>query len=160
MKRKILIGLAAITIPALLVGGAVRARASWAGDGDDERVRHGFSNTTIEGFWGYNSSFAMFLPPNVPERLPFVAMGRIHFDGQGGCSVTALGNLDGQTIGSTSTSCTYAVNADGTGTSEAVFPGTPIQGPIPVAFVIVDRGHEIRFMNTRFIVGTFTARRQ
>jgi hypothetical protein len=160
MKRQILIGLAAITIPALLVGEAVRARTSPSGDGGDEHVGHGFSNRTIEGFWGYNSSFGMFLPPYVPERLPFVGMGRIHFDGNGGCSVAALGNLDGQTIASTSTSCTYAVNADGTGTSEAVFPGTPIAGPVPVAFVIVDHGREIRFMNTRFIVATFTARRQ
>ena len=38
--------------------------------------------------------------------------------------------------------------------------GTPISGPIPVAFVIVDGGQEIRFMNTKYIVGTFTARRQ
>jgi hypothetical protein len=122
--------------------------------------RRDFSNWSIKGHWGYNSSFGQLLPPTVPEPLPFVGMGRIYFDGRGGCEVSALGNLNGQTIPSTSSSCTYSVNPDGTGTSDAVFPGTPISGPIPVAFVIVDGGREIRFMNTKYIVGTFTARRQ
>ena len=138
------------------------ALAEQGGDEQDHRGggRREFSNWSIKGSWGYNSSFGLLLPPTVPEPLPFAGMGRMHFDGRGGCEVSALGNLNGQTIPSTSSSCTYTVNPDGTGSSEAVFPGTPISGPIPVAFVIVDGGREMRFMNTKYIVGTFTARRQ
>jgi hypothetical protein len=155
MKNKMLTWvMAALTAAGVVVLTVAAARAT--NDDDD----HGFSNRSIRGAWGYNSSFGVLLPPIVPERTPFVGMGRIVFDGNGGCVVAAQGNLDGQTIPSTSSSCRYTVNADGTGTSEAVFPGTPIPGPLPVSFVIVDHGKEIRFMNTRYIVATFTARRQ
>ena len=82
------------------------------------------------------------------------------FDGNGGCLVSSIGNVNGQSIPSTSSSCSYSVNADGTGVSEAVFPGTPIADPIPIAFVITDGGDEFRAVVTKFIVGTFTARRQ
>jgi hypothetical protein len=155
MKRKAISWLvASLTVVGV---GAVTVAARATNDDDNDR---GFSNHSIKGAWGFNSSFGMFVPPTVPERVPFVGMGRIVFDGNGGCVVSSLGNLDGQTIPSTSSSCSYKVNPDGTGTSEAVFPGTPIAGPIPVAFVIVDHGREMRFMNTKYIVATFTARRQ
>ena len=74
--------------------------------------------------------------------------------------MSSIGNLNGQSIPSTSSSCVYSVNPDGTGTSEAVFPGTPIAEAIPIAFVITDGGDELRVLVTKFIVGTFTARRQ
>ena len=74
--------------------------------------------------------------------------------------MSAVANINGDSIRLDSSSCTYALNPDGTGTSEAFFPVAPVPAALPVAFVIVDRGQEIRFMNTRFIVGTFTAKRQ
>ena len=37
--------------------------------------RREFSNWSIKGHWGYNSSFGQLLPPTVPEPLPFVGMG-------------------------------------------------------------------------------------
>jgi hypothetical protein len=41
-----------------------------------------------------------------------------------------------------------------------VFPDSPIPEPIPVAFVIVQRGKEIMFTNTKFLISTFVAHRQ
>jgi hypothetical protein len=137
---------------------------AWSERDDGSRGGHGFSARTLKGSYGFNSSFSMFVAtgPNQPlvPALPFASMGRIVFDGQGGCLVSSIGNANGQSIPSTSSSCSYIVNPDGTGTSEAVFPGTPIADPIPIAFVITDGGDEFRAVVTKFIVGTFTARRQ
>jgi hypothetical protein len=147
---------------------ALTMGTSFAGNGsDDDGSRgggQGFNNRSVKGFWGFNSSFAQLVAtgPNQPvvPALPFSSMGRIFFDGQGGCSVSSIGNVNGQAIPSTSSSCVYNINRDGTGTSEAVFPGTPIADPIPIAFVITDGGNELRILATKFIVGTLTARRQ
>jgi len=118
----------------------------------------------LKGYYGFNSSYGVLVAtgPNQPvvPALPFAGMGRIFFDGDGGCTVSSIGNLNGQSISSTSSSCVYSVNPDGTGTAEAVFPGTPITDPIPIAFAITDGGNELRALQTKFIVGTFTARRQ
>jgi hypothetical protein len=137
-------------------------RQSLARD-DHDQDRDGdsrFSERSIKGYWGYNTSFAMLLPPAVPQALPTTAMGRMYFDGRGGCDVKSVVNLNGDSMALQSSACRYQVNADGTGTAEAVFPSSPIADPVPVAFVIVDGEQELRFVNTRYIVGTFTARRQ
>jgi hypothetical protein len=155
----------------ILVGvialGAAMAGTSFAwNEGDDggHGGGHGFNNRTIKGFYGFNSSYGLLVAtgPNQPvvPPLPFVGMGRIFFDGEGGCKVSSIGNLNGQSIPTTSSSCVYNVTPDGFGTAEAVFPGTPIADPIPIAFVITEGGNEFRAMQTKFIVGTFTARRQ
>jgi hypothetical protein len=137
---------------------------AWSERDDGSRRGNGFSNRSLKGYYGYNSSFGLLVAtgtnqPVVPA-LPFTGMGRIFFDGEGGCTVSAVGNLNGQSVPSTSSRCVYTVNPDGTGTSEATFPGTPIAEPIPIAFVITDGGDEIRATQTKFIVGTFTGRRQ
>jgi hypothetical protein len=151
----------------VVAAAAVIAGRSFAwGDRDDGNRSggHGFSNRSLKGAYGFNSSFAMLVAtgPNQPvvPALPFASMGRITYDGEGGCVVSSIGNVNGQSIPSTSSSCVYNVKPDGTGTSEAVFPGTPIADPIPIAFVITDGGDEFRAVVTKFIVGTFTARRQ
>ena len=145
---------------------AVLAGTSFAWNERDDGSRRGnaFSNRSLKGYYGYNSSYGVLVAtgPNQPvvPALPFTGMGRIFFDGEGGCAVSAIGNLNGQSIPSTSSSCSYTVNPDGTGTSEATFPGTPIAEPIPIAFVITEGGNEIRATQTKFIVGPFTGRRQ
>jgi hypothetical protein len=142
---------------------AVMAGTSFAWSERDEGS-HGFSNRSLKGFYGFSSSYSALVAtgPNQPvvPALPFASMGRLFFDGEGGCKVSSIGSVNGQSIPSTSSSCVYSVNPDGTGTSEAVFPGTPIADPIPLAFVITDGGNEFRALITKFIVGTFTARRQ
>ena len=152
-----------IKVSAAIIGlAAVLAGTSFAGNDDGNLAR--FSNKSLKGAYGFNSSFSMFVAsgPNQPldPALPFASMGRIVFDGKGGCTVSSIGNVNGQSVPSTSSSCSYIVNQDGTGTSEAVFPGTPIADPIPIAFVITDGGDEFHAVVTKFIVGTFTARRQ
>jgi hypothetical protein len=74
--------------------------------------------------------------------------------------VSTFANINGDTQRLDSSTCTYVGQPGRHGTSDAFFPTAPVPGPVSVAFVIVDRGQEIRFMNTRFIVGTFTAKRQ
>ena len=149
-----------MTLAAVLAGTSF----AWNDRDDGSRAGNGFSNRSLKGYYGYNSSYGLLVAtapgqPVVPA-LPFAGMGRIYFDGQGGCKVSAIGNVNGQSIPSTSSSCAYTVNPDGTGTSEATFPGAPIADPIPLAFVITDGGDEFRALLTKFIVGTFTARRQ
>ena len=160
IRAGIFVGVVAVAV--------VAAGRSFAWDERDDGRRggggHGFNNRSLKGYYGFNSSFSMFVAsgPNQPivPALPFASMGRIFFDGQGGCQVSSIGNVNGQSIPSTSSSCVYTVNPDGTGTSDAVFPGTPVADPIPIAFVITDGGDEFRAVVTKFIVGTFTARRQ
>ena len=133
-----------------------------ADSAERERAEIGrsFSARTIKGYWGFSTSFSMLLPPLLPEAMPGTGLGRLYFDGNGGCSVTLWANVNGETNPSRSSTCRYAVNSDGTGSSEAVFEGLPLQGPISIVFVIVDDGREIRAMNDKSIVSTFTARRQ
>jgi hypothetical protein len=128
--------------------------------GDRWAAGQGFSNRSIKGFWGYSTSYSALLPPLLPEPASGTALGRVYFDGEGGCSVRFWGNVNGQTNTAQSSSCSYTVNADGTGSSEASFPGTPFAGPIRLVFIIVDDGRELRMMNTESIVSTATARRQ
>ena len=137
---------------------AFGARASRADD--DERGEGGFNNRTIKGDWGFVTSVGRLPPPVAPHAVDTAGVGRIHFDGEGGCAVSTVTNVDGRSAAFHSSTCHYSVNADGTGTSEAVFPDSPIAEPIPVAFVIVQRGKEIMFTNTRFMIATFVAHRQ
>jgi hypothetical protein len=159
-----MLGCALVAVAVLAGTSAARDDRDDGAGGDRWGGHRGFDKRSIKGAYGYNSSFSLLVAtgPNQPvvPPLPFTGMGRMVFDGQGGCTVSAVGNLNGESIPSTASSCRYDVNPDGTGTAEAVFPGTPIQGPIPIAFVITDQGDELRVLNTKFIVGTFTARRQ
>jgi hypothetical protein len=121
-------------------------------------AKQAFSARSIEGRWGFSGEFGMIVPPAVAQPVPTAALGIVVFDGKGGCAVTSITNINGTIAGPlTSHTCTYSVNADGTGSSIAEFPGQP---PATVAFVIVDRNREIRFINTNAIVAGFTARRQ
>jgi hypothetical protein len=130
-----------------LVAAAVLAGTSAARDDDRWSGHRGFDKRSIKGAYGYNSSLGWLVAtgPNQPVSppVPFAGMGRIVFDGQGGCEVTSIGNLNGQSVPSTASSCRYDVNPDGTGTAEAVFPGAPIADPIPIAFVITDQATAI-----------------
>jgi len=124
--------------------------------------RPAFTERSIKGRWGFSGEFGMIVPPAAhTQPVPTAALGTVVFDGRGGCLVTTTININGTIVGPlASNTCAYSVNADGTGTSVAEFPGTPFDGPSTVAFVIVDRNREIRFINTNAIVAGFTARRQ
>ena len=149
-------------LAAALVAMGLSARSLSAGDDVEARGGHdghGFSERSIKGHWGFNTEVSYLMPPAVPQPTPTAALGRIYLDGEGGCQVSNVVNIAGESQSFTSSSCTYSVEPDGTGKAEAVFPGAPIPSA-PVAFIIVDRGRELRFINTRYIVGSFTAHRQ
>ncbi len=142
-----------------VVGTVVTARPLRA-DGDVDGAGRGFDERSVEGSWGFATEVGYLLPPAVPEATPTVGIGRIRFDGEGGCSVRNIVNIAGEKAQFDSASCTYSVGPDGFGQAEAVFPTSPIKEPLPVSFVILDRGRELRFINTKFLVSGFTARRQ
>jgi hypothetical protein len=136
-------------------------RAAADAYGGDRWGDRGFSTRSIKVSYGFSTNgFGMLLAPTAPQPVPAATLGRIVFDGSGGCSITVWANLGGQTTQAQSGTCSYTVNADGTGTNEATFPGSPIVDPIPIVFVIVDDGREIRLLNTGSIVSTITAKRQ
>lgn len=163
MSRYIYASVSIVAAVALFVGAGVFLPVSNGDDG--ARRRHGpeFTERSIHGSWGYAGNFAMVVPPAVPEPVPSAAMGTLYFDGKGGCYVTTTINIGGTIFGpADSDTCTYKVNKDGTGTSVAEFPSAPppFDGSATVAFVIVDKRKEIRFINTNFVVGGFVAKRQ
>lgn len=117
----------------------------------------GFTNRSIQGDWGFSAS-GTILPPALPAATPAAAVGIMTFDGMGGCSISDTINIGGTSASRTSTTCTYNVNPDGSGSLSALFPGDP--GPTPLSFVIVDKAKEIRFIRTDLGVASGVARRQ
>jgi hypothetical protein len=117
----------------------------------------GFTNKSIQGEWGFSAS-GTIVPPALPAATPAAAVGIMTFDGMGGCSISDTINIGGTSASRTSTTCTYSVNADGSGSLSALFPGDP--GPTPLSFVIVGSAKEIRFIRTDLGVASGVARRQ
>lgn len=141
---------------------SMQSRVAAEGYGSERWMNErGFTTRSIKGSWGFSTNgFGMLLAPTAPVPVPAATLGRIVFDGDGGCSIRLWANINGQTTFTQSGTCSYTVNPDGTGTNEATFPGSPIVDPIPIVFVILDEGREIRLLNTGSIVSTITARRQ
>lgn len=117
----------------------------------------GYTNKRIHGNWGFSAS-GTIVPPALPAATPAAAVGIITFDGEGGCSISDTINIGGTSASRTSTTCTYSVNPDGSGSLSALFPGDP--GPTPLSFVIVDNAKEIRFIRTDLGVASGVASRQ
>ena len=156
-KVKWLVAAGLLVALGLLAAVSAQSTAAAAEGGNDRT----FSVRSIKGSYGFSTNgFGMVLPPSVPAPIPAADVGRIVFDGNGGCSINLTANFNGQVMNAQSATCTYTVNADGTGTNIATFPGTPLSDPIPIVFVIVDEGREIRLLTTGSIVSTLTARRQ
>jgi len=116
----------------------------------------GLSDRSIKGNWGF-SALGTIMPPAFPTPTPAAAVGTIEFDGIGGCFFTDTINLGGLALSRSSTSCSYAVYADGSGTILVSFDGDP--GPTPLSFVVVDRAREIQFIRTDLGVARGTAKR-
>jgi hypothetical protein len=163
MRGKVLLAMVVGVGAAVTAGSSLAARDDDPLRDDDDSLKgdhRRYSNRSLQGVWGFSASLGMFLPPGGGPPVPSVGMGKISFDGRGGCSVTTVVNLNGQTSTFQSSSCSYSVGPDGMGTSQAVFPGSPISDPVPISFVIVDQGRELMAINTRFLVGSTTFRRQ
>ncbi len=107
-----------------------------------------FGLESLEGAWGFNA-WGVF---NTREARS--AVGRHTFDGEGGCTSTAVLVSDFYVWRVSTTepggSCTYTVSPDGTGTLEVQFVNTedPSGGTVAgigVYFVIVDEGNELLY---------------
>jgi hypothetical protein len=156
MTRRLSYGVIGIAAGLAVVVGI---RSSAAQNGDLAGGQR-FDNRTVKGFWGFNSPVGYVVPPATPQPVPFVGLGRIFFDGEGGCAVQNVVNFSGQISRFKSATCHYSVTPDGFGTAEADFPDAPVPGPVPLAFIIVDHGRELRAIDTNFIVTSFSALRQ
>jgi hypothetical protein len=107
-----------------------------------------FINESIEGTYGFIESGTLG-PPAVTNTSLLTAVGLIGFDRNGGCIVKETVNtlLFVGAVSRISTSCTYNVNSDGTGTMIVTYdkPFTTIAN---ISIVVDDTMHEIRFIVT------------
>jgi len=119
-----------------------------------------FTAKSIEGRWGFSGD-GLLAGASAEERLPIAGIGVVTFDGVDSCEIAGLNNLNGTILEVTSDFCSYSVNPDGTGISEASFPamGALPSSEVPVFLVIVDGGEELRLMQGAVIVSHFVARR-
>lgn len=119
-----------------------------------------FTLKTIKGAWGFSGD-GVLASPDPDHRLPVAGIGIVTFDGEGGCDISGTNNLNGAALAVQSDFCTYTVNPDGTGTSEASFPamGSLPASEVPVSFVIVDEARELRLIQTAVVVSSFVAKR-
>lgn len=86
---------------------------------------------------------------------PGVRAGIFTFDGKGGCSIVSVVNAGtAGSVSQNSTTCTYTVNPDGTGTLTADIPYNAF-------FVITNHGRELQVIRTEAgIVASGVAKRQ
>lgn len=127
-------------------------------DSDEQKK---YDEKSIRGKWGFWGVGGHILPPATPEPVPIASIGSISFDGDGQCKVVSYLNIGGEFPGRMESDfCTYSVTDDGFGVADATFSTGPAPGSLPVAFVIMDYGNEIRFINTSTILGGFIAKRQ
>jgi hypothetical protein len=112
-----------------------------------------FTNRSLQGGWGFSAD------AEIDGVGAAVAAGLYTFDGEGGCTFSETLNISAVGVSSRSAEiCTYSVNADGTGTIARTFADASISN---VAFVIVDRKKELRFIVTDLgLVASGVAKRQ
>jgi hypothetical protein len=99
-----------------------------------------FGNNSLNGAYGFSGSGTLIYGA-VPANVEGLAV----YDGAGHCTVKARLNAIGFVVSLTSSTCTYTVNPDGTGTQTTTFNEEP-HGPFLSDFVIVDNTDEIRFI--------------
>jgi hypothetical protein len=134
LRRAILVAAAAgvAAIAALALPSTVTAN-------DDGHRECG--NRTLRGDYGILVSGIRGVGPGMTES--FVGTALRTYDGHG--QFTQLDNSHGSVTGAlrnAPATGTYAVNPDCSGTSMIFFPGAPF--PVETAFVIVDRGEEVK----------------
>jgi len=80
-----------------------------------------FTLKSIKGSWGFSGD-GVLASPDLEGRLPIAGIGVVTFDGEGGCKIVGTNNLNGMALPIASDFCSYEVNPDGTGSSDASFP--------------------------------------
>ena len=110
------------------------------GEGDDSSGSPGTcSLRTLKGSYGDTIS------GTIVGFGPIAAIGVTNFDGQGHFTGTDTVNINGSGGISESSTGTYTVNSDCTGSSVTTFPDGRV---VSLSFVIVNHGKEFLFLNT------------
>ncbi len=126
-----------------------------------ERRKKKFTNKSIEGTYGFSASGSLINVGNITG--PMVVVGLINFDGNGGGSVKGTANtVQPGKFSFTSTSFSYQVNPDGTGTKKFTFilPNGNVSN-VNLSFVIVNNGKEILDIRTDTgVIASGLAKRQ
>jgi hypothetical protein len=114
-----------------------------AADSQDNSSDEACSLDTLRGSFGVTTTgfIVAFGPVG-----PVADVGVITFDGNGGVSQTTTVSLNGIIIPSRTSSGSYVVNSDCTGSQSLQLP--PPAGASNSNFVIVDHGRELRLINT------------
>jgi hypothetical protein len=119
-------------------------------------AERGFSNKSIQGTWAFSATGT--LPYSADG--PFALAGLVTFEKAEQCFMTLTINAAGTSWDSTSDTCTFGVNADGTGSLRAEFVSGAVSfPPLSLFFVIVDR-KEILAIRTDTVVAAGILRRQ
>lgn len=109
-------------------------------EGDDKNGRPGnCSRRTLNGSYGDTIS------GTIVGLGPIAAIGVTNFDGHGHFTGTDTVNINGSGGISESSTGTYTVNSDCTGTTVQTFPDGRV---VSTSFVIVKNGTEFLFLNT------------
>lgn len=102
-----------------------------------------FSARTLRGVYGFAGSGTL-----AGGAMQAAIAGLNSFDRAGGCTIAARLNAGGIVYSVSSTSCSYAVDPDGTGSLRTILTGAPF--PLPEFrsdFVIVDNAQEIHVLS-------------
>jgi hypothetical protein len=115
------------------------------------------SNRTLSGAYGYSSQ-GQVLPPPPGVPAPFTSTGIARFDGRGNVSWvehTVIGGAQQGSDWTPSTSGTYTVNSDCTGTMVVTTPNAPV--PLNIFFAVVQQGMQFySVVNFNAISGVWT----
>jgi hypothetical protein len=110
------------------------------------------ANLTLNGAYVITSTGTAGGPVfnNPPSPLPFAAVGKILFDGQGNLQMWFTVNLNGQFISRANyaapgVSGTYTVNADCSGTATWVTPSATV---VHIDFVVTPNGKQLTLIET------------
>jgi len=120
----------------------------------DRRPFH-CSNGTLSGSYGSKSEGVLLPAPSL--SLEFRAVTLTRFDGRGNLTWLEHAVVNGEPTqaGWAEASGTYAVNPDCTGTMVVNSPNSPV--PLSLAFVVVNRGREVRaVLDANSILTVFT----
>jgi hypothetical protein len=130
-NRKFWIGLAAL---------AAMLAYSGAGQAGEQ-----YTARSLKGVYGFSGSGTLLAGSAA-------VVGLTRFDGMEGCHTTAVLNVISPSLTGviplSSTTCSYTVNSDGTGTQMLILEGPAVGtiGPFTSDFVIVDGKNEVHFM--------------
>lgn len=142
-----LLAVAAVLLSGSFVPQLSIVRSALAGEKSE------FTDQSLRGNYGFVANGFV-----QGATVSVVRAGIITFDGAGGCSIVSVVNVG--TVGSSSqnsTTCTYSVNPDGTGTLAANLPVNTFN----VFFVIDNHGSELQMMRTETgVIASGVAKKQ